>query len=188
MILDTVYIHNPESIFYRHNAKIYNFLNQLKKEKFLKKIGISVYDLFLLKKILQKFRFDVVQVPYNILDRRFEKYFIELKKKDILIYCRSIFLQGALLSKNKNKIISSEEIQNFKIFCKNKKIDEMTACINFVSMNKLINKYIFGVDNSEQLKKILSFKKNYFLLFSKKLSTNNLNIIDPRNWKRYLSK
>lgn len=188
LFLDTVYIHNPEKIFTKQGNRIYNLLVYLKKEKFFRKLGISVYDLFLLKKILKKIKPDVVQLPYNVLDRRFEKYFKILKKKKILIYCRSIFLQGALVSKNDNKVISSKEVQNFKTFCNSNKLQELSACINFVIKNKLISKYIIGVDDSAQLKQILSFKKKNNIIFSKKLLTNNLNIIDPRNWKDYLFK
>ena len=38
--------------------------------------------------------FDIVQVPYSIFDRRFEKYFDLLKRKGKEIQARSVFLQG----------------------------------------------------------------------------------------------
>jgi aryl-alcohol dehydrogenase-like predicted oxidoreductase len=37
---------------------------------------------------------DLVQVPYNYLDRRFEADFESLKKAGVEIHTRSVFLQG----------------------------------------------------------------------------------------------
>ena len=160
---------------------------EFKKKKFFKNIGISVYDLNLLKKIVKNFKIDVVQLPYNIIDRRFEKYFKKLKENKILIYSRSVFLQGALISKQKNKITNSSEIINFKNFTKNRKLNKIYTCINFVKKNNFIDKIIFGVDNSSQLKRILYFKKKKKILYSKKISSSNLDIIDPRYWKNLSS-
>ena len=186
-ILNTIYIHNPEIIFSNSGKKIYKFLLEFKKKKFFKNIGISVYDLNLLKKIVKNFKIDVVQLPYNIIDRRFEKYFKKLKENKILIYSRSVFLQGALISKQKNKITNSSEIINFKNFTKNRKLNKIYTCINFVKKNNFIDKIIFGVDNSSQLKRILYFKKKKKILYSKKISSSNLDIIDPRYWKNLSS-
>ena len=41
---------------------------------------------------------DIVQVPYSILDRKFEPYFELLKEKGVEIHTRSVFLQGLYLN------------------------------------------------------------------------------------------
>ena len=136
-----------------------------------------------MKKIVKNFKIDVVQLPYNLLDRRFEKYFKILKKKRILINIRSVFLQGALIPKSKNKISQSHEIQEFFKIIRKKKLSKIHVCLGFIAKNKLINKIIIGVDNHQQLKEVLNikFEKKHF--YSKNFSTSNLNIIDPRYWK-----
>ncbi len=180
--ISSIYIHNPKLIFTKYGKIIYKNLKYLKKKKLFKNIGVSVYDLKLLKKIVSKLKIDVVQLPYNILDRRFENYFKILKKKKILIYARSVFLQGALLSKKSNKINKSKEVKKFHNFTKKNRVSNLYTCIEFVIKNKLINKVVVGIDNNNQLKQILRFKLQNKNLSLNDLQTNNLKIIDPRYW------
>lgn len=182
--LDTIYLHNPEMIFSDYGKKIFKNLIEFKKKKKFKNIGISVYDLTVLKKIISKYDIDAVQLPYNILDRRFENYFKTLVKKKIKINIRSIFLQGALIPQFNNKISQKPEIKKFLNFIKRKKLNKMKYCLGFVAKKKFINKIIVGVDNFYQLNEILNikFKKDYLTSFN--FSSSNLNIIDPRFWNK----
>ena len=131
---------------------------------------------------MKNFEFDVVQIPYSILDRRFETYFKILKKKKILIFVRSIFLQGALISKRKNYISQSSEVKTFKSFVNKYKINPKHACIQFVLENKLVDKIIVGVDNYKQLRELLDYSYDERLKKLKDISSSNLEIIDPRFW------
>ena len=136
----------------------------------------------MLKKIVKNFKFDVVQIPYSILDRRFENYFKILKKKKILIFVRSIFLQGTLISEQKNYISQSPEVKSFKYFINKYKINPKHACIQFVLENQLVDKIIVGVDHYKQLREILDYSYDKKLKKLKDLSSSNLKIIDPRFW------
>ena len=182
-LINIIYIHNPENLFLKSGKKMFKFMEGLKKEKFFNKIGISVYDLYLLKKIIKNFKIDVVQVPYSILDRRFECYFKILKKKKIRIHVRSIFLQGALISNYKNRVTKSNEVKNFRNLVKKYKINSKYACIHFVLKNRLVDKIIIGVDNYKQLKEILNYSFNLKFNYLEDISSLNTKIIDPRTWK-----
>ena len=74
-------------------------MNFLKKKKIIRKIGVSVYNTNELDKILDKYKIDMVQLPLNLFNRTFlyKNYLKKLKKKNIEIHLRSIFLQGILL-------------------------------------------------------------------------------------------
>ena len=181
-LINIIYIHNPEKLFSAYGKKTFSLLKKLKKKKFFNKIGITIYDLHLLKKIVKNFKFDVVQIPYSILDRRFETYFKILKKKKILIFVRSIFLQGTLISEQKNYISQSPEVKSFKYFINKYKINPKHACIQFVLENKMVDKIIVGVDHYKQLREILDYSYDEKLKKLKDLSSSNLKIIDPRFW------
>lgn len=96
--INTIYIHDPENLFLKSGRKTFNILKSLKKKNFFNKIGISIYDPYILRKIVKNFKIDIVQVPYSILDRRFENYFRILKKKKhfnlrkINFFTRSTFI------------------------------------------------------------------------------------------------
>ena len=70
-------------------------LETLKRKGLVDKVGISLYKTVELDYLLNNnISFDIVQVPYNIFDRRYNEYFSVLKEKNIEIHARSVFLQG----------------------------------------------------------------------------------------------
>ena len=84
---------------------IFNKLNELKKKKIFLKIGVSVYTKIELKKILKKFKIDLVNFPFSVGNTQFadQKLISDIKRKKLEIHIESIFMQGLLLIKNKNK-------------------------------------------------------------------------------------
>ena len=102
--LSGVFIHHPEDLIEKNKIKLYEALLFLRKKKIINKIGVSIYDFNILDKILNEFKIDMVQVPFNILDRRLatKNYLNKIKKKKIQIHVRSIFLQGVLLVNKKS--------------------------------------------------------------------------------------
>ena len=79
------------------------FLKNLEnlKKKYFKNIGISIYDPNCLDKFINNYDFDIVQCPFNILDKRLIRsgWYEKLKNNKIKIHVRSIFLQGLLVDK-----------------------------------------------------------------------------------------
>ena len=127
---------------------------------------------------------DVVQLPLNILDQRFLKPDIIrlIKKYNIKIYSRSIFLRGKILRDNQFKSrLVNKKIELFKIWCEKKKIDRLEACISFVKKYNFINKIVVGFDNTEQLNKIIKIiKKKKYYAITQKFRVKNIKLIDLR--------
>lgn len=184
LTLNTVYIHNPDKIFSNDGILIMKILESYKKKKF-KNIGISVYDLKNIKKILNNFQIDVIQLPYNIIDRRFEKIFEYLKKKKIKIIVRSIFLQGTLID-NRHVLNKEKVFKNFKDFSKKKERNRLDLCVDFIKKNNFIDKIIFGVHNINHFKQITNSNILNKINYPSKLISKETKIIDPRKW--YLQK
>ena len=86
----------------KHGSKIFKNLKHFKKKKYFNKIGISIYDTRVLNFIVSNYDLDIVQCPYNILDKRIliTGWFDKLKKLGIEVHARSIFLQGLLVDKS----------------------------------------------------------------------------------------
>ena len=63
-------IHNSEVLTSKKQDRIYKVFRDLKDRGLCRKIGVSIYDPYLLDTILDKFEFDLIQAPYNIFDRR----------------------------------------------------------------------------------------------------------------------
>ena len=93
--------HDTKILFSKYGAKIYKNLEELKKKKYFQKIGVSIYDTNKLNFLISNYNFDVVQCPYNILDKRILNtgWFDKLKHNGIETHVRSLFLQGLLVNK-----------------------------------------------------------------------------------------
>ena len=93
--IETLLFHDIKILYSNNADKIFKNLEVLKKKKYFKKIGISIYDTKSLKYIVNNFDIDVVQCPYNILDKRILNtgWFDRLKYRGIETHVRSIFLQ-----------------------------------------------------------------------------------------------
>ena len=138
------------------SGDLWNDLICMKKSRRVEKIGFSLYSpdelSFLLDK---KIDFDMVQVPYSVFDRRFEKYFDLLNKKGIEIHARSVFLQGlAFLEADGLPAplkMARPQLENLRQIAGDQKISVGALCLNFVLANRHIDKIIIGVDSLAQL-------------------------------------
>ena len=190
-IYEGVFLHNPEDLIKNKKKQIYDSLINLKKEKKIKKIGISIYNLDNLKKIIKEFKIDIVQIPYNLFDsgRKKKKLLKILKNNKIEIHVRSIFLQGVLLM-NSNKLPLyfrkwKNKFIKFENWCLKNKVSKIQACLNAVLEDKMFNRILISAENEKQLFEIFDainkrIKKDY----PKKLQSNEKKLIDPRLWKR----
>ena len=184
--------HNFET--YLNDKSTFAELINLKKEKKVEKIGFSLYYPRELEILFhENIPFDLLQVPYNLLDRRFETYFSELKNRNIEIHVRSIFLQGLFFKDYNglgNKLLA---FKNFLIelnkFAKKNGIHLDEIALGFALTNSLIDKVVIGVDNSDQLSKLIAIEKNIFnskvfsevneIISGQKISED---LLIPSNW------
>jgi len=186
--LSGVFIHHSEDLIGKNKIKLYEALLFLKKKKIINKIGVSIYDFNILDKILNEFKIDMVQVPFNILDRRLatKNYLNKIKKKKIQIHVRSIFLQGVLLlnkkSIPKNLFKWKNLFKSWHMWIEKNKLSKLQACLNFILRFKQIDVIIFGASSKIQIKQIINTVNKSTKLYPKNIFSNNLRLIDPRQW------
>lgn len=177
---------------YKMDPKLIDELICLKRDKLIKKIGFSLYYPSELDLILsQNIDFDILQIPFSIYDQRFKKYFKELKKRNIEIHVRSVFLQGLVfmnpdkLSKHFDKY--KHQFLSFQNKCLQLNQSISSVCLNYVYGHQEIDRVIIGVCSSKELIDNIVQIQNNSLNFNK-LKFENFEIIDesvilPFNWK-----
>jgi aryl-alcohol dehydrogenase-like predicted oxidoreductase len=184
-----ILVHDYKDLLGYRGKKYLEYLNNLKKKKIVEKIGISIYSPNDLEKIWDFWKPEIVQVPFNILDQRIQNtgWISKLKKFGILVFARSCFLQGLLLSNfrsNKNFKKFNTILDHFSIWCKTKGISRLQACIDFVKLNKNIDYLVIGFNNYTQFDEILkSFNNKKIVKIPNIFGTNKLDLIDPRRWR-----
>ena len=167
---------------------------QLAKERgLIKKIGYSLYSVEQLETLFANNMIpDIIQFPYNILDRRFECFLPKLSALGVEIHSRSVYLQG-LLQMDPNRI--SDYFNPLKphlslireIAIKNQ-LTIGQICLGFVTNNVFINKVVVGIDNLFQLKENISICQTTNLSITILNELNSIevkdnNLINPTNWK-----
>jgi aryl-alcohol dehydrogenase-like predicted oxidoreductase len=186
---DTLLIHNAKHLISPNMGnKIYKQLTEFKKKKIIKNIGVSLYTINDLKKIIAKYDIDVVLMSLNIFDQRIieTKIINMLKRKNIKLYTRSTFLQGLLLipeGKLPTKFYRwNKQFNKFYSQIKKNKISAYDLCLRFVLENPNVDKTLIGIDNFKQFKDILKKRKKINLKLDS-LNCNNLrNLINPAKW------
>jgi hypothetical protein len=182
-----VLIHDYKDLLGKHGKNYLLSLQELKRKKIIKKIGISVYEPQEIKKIWKFWKPDLIQVPLNPLDNRIlDSGWVDiLKKFKVKIFARSVFLQGLLINENRSLRINKNEkiiLNKFRNWCYKNNVSLLQACLHFIKQFKKIDYLVVGFNNSNQLKEIIDVFKKKQIIIPKKFSTNKINLIDPRKW------
>ena len=61
-------------------------------------------------------------------------------------------------------------------------MSNLNACLKFIYNEKHVSKFVVGVENYDQFKKIINYKNDKKRLFFKALASKNKKLIDPRKW------
>lgn len=164
------------------NPNFHKIIKKIKKKYFIKYVGVSLYNVNELNKILKYKKPDIIQIPLNILDKSFLNKDIlkNLKRKKILIHGRSIFLQGLFFKSKKFIFKNFKDIETkYKLLTtiantEKMNLGELSLCWAFNL--KYVDNIVIGVDSLTHLKKNINIIK-------KKLSKNTYSQIDKINIK-----
>ena len=187
---EAILLHNVNDLHSTFKNKIIANLKNLKKQKQVKKIGVSIYSPNDLKVVFANFDPDFIQAPINVFDKRLieSDWMKIIKKKKVSIQARSVFLQGLLLMSpkelKKQKINKKliKQIQDFEKWCKKKKISRLEACLQFINNLNSVSYLTVGVNSKRNLVEILNASKKRKKIDFKDFSLGNTKLIDPRKW------
>ncbi len=166
-------------------------LKKIKAKGFVKKIGISIYDPKELDDLMQLIKFDIVQSPLNIIDRRLEKsgWLSKLYEEGVEVHTRSSFLQGLLLMPRKKIPIQFNQWSSiwdrwFSELSKNN-LNAAEVCLSYPLLLPEVNYVIIGVDSYDQFKSLIKISNNKLQQRNWEfMVSNDQMLINPNNWKK----
>jgi len=173
------YIHHFEDY-----NKIYENLVIHKKDGKVNKIGFSLYHPEELVYILKnKILCDMIQIPYNLFDRRFGSYLEIVKSRGIEVFVRSCFLQGLFFMKE----TENDKVKMIGNFARNNGVNISKVAIDFCLNNEFIDYLVLGSETINQIEdnvKIFTSnnKLNFDSVFLNNIKETDENIILPTNW------
>ena len=183
--VDGLLIHNIDDTKDKRFGKLFYKLNELKEEGVIKKIGFSTYTPEQVDFLLENFDFDLIQVPFNVFDTRLVEggQLKALKKKNIEIHARSVFLQGVLLSFDSLSDYFSTwdaQFEQYQGLVREKELSLLEYALNFALNTQELDKILVGVDSVNQLTDIVNaFKSDVDL---KAFKIDDINLLNPNLW------
>ncbi len=182
--------HNANSLI--SNPGLWKALQKIKENKLVEKIGYSLYNCEQLEKLLAlNFVPDIVQLPYSLLDKKFEVYLPKLKELGTEIHVRSVFLQGLYFMDPSNLPVKLQplkpQLEILKEYCIKFNVSIGALALNYVTSNPYIDKVVIGVDNTFQLLQntgtIESWKHDQQLLDCiNHIDVTDKELLNPANW------
>lgn len=186
--LENLLVHSTLGEFNKkEKIKIIETLKKLKKNRIIKNFGCSIYSPKELYDSTKSNDIDIIQAPLNIFDRRFidkkvEKY---LRRKNIKLQIRSIFLRGLLLydySTLPRKFNYWEDnFKKYQMYLKKNRLNKTSGALSI--LNKVdYTSVVIGFDKYQELKDVVKNLPNNKLLIPKFNIKKKDKIIDPRKW------
>lgn len=190
---DTIYgclFHNANEL--NENKLLWEELLAYKKAGKINNIGYSLYEPSELISLLEEGLVpDIVQVPYSILDRKFEAYFELLKEKGVEIHVRSVFLQGLYFMSDEelDPIYDDlrQSLKEIQLLREKNNLSILEFALCYVIQNKFIDYVVLGVEKPQQLEQIIKASEQKL---SKKtieeiklIQLGNNTMLNPVNWK-----
>ena len=187
--LEGLLLHKPCELLGKNGKEIWKIIQTKKDEGLIKKIGFSIYNPNELEPLLASYQPDIVQAPYNILDRRIKSsgWLQKLNENNIEVQARSIFLQGLLLMSpiKRNKLFYKWRLlwRDLESWLVKNNISALEASLGFAMSERNFDYVIVGVETQKQLEEIIRISNsNCDLNFPESLSTSDVNLIEPVNW------
>lgn len=172
---------------YRSKPYVWDEMISLKRKGLASKIGFSLYAPDELEIILNDgIEFDLLQIPFNIFDRRFAPYLPALRKSGVEIHARSTFLQG-LFFKDRDTLPPILQplrpyLQELDRYVSDNGMSISEAALNFNIQNPCISGVLIGVDNVEQLR--MNLNSIISRKIELKIDIKEKELLNPVNWKQ----
>jgi aryl-alcohol dehydrogenase-like predicted oxidoreductase len=181
-------LHRPEQLLEAGGRALYQILQGLKETGQVQKVGVSVYAPSELEELTPRYRFDLIQAPFNLVDRRLHAtgWLQRLKDEGIEIHTRSAFLQGLLLmpqATRPEKFASWAELwSTWHDWLSRHSISAVQACLAFPLSFSEIDRVLVGADSVSQLGQIITAVTSAAPVDLPDLHCEAENLINPARW------
>lgn len=170
---------------YKNNPKVWDDFVALKESGKVNKIGFSLYSPEELEFILDhKSPFDLIQVPFNIFDKKFLPLMKELHENAVEIHVRSTFLQGLFFKDRETLPEKLKPMKKYLLhldeFSKQSGLSISEIALNYNLQNPYIDGVLIGVDNESQLQTNLSSVKDTPIDIE--IEVKEQELLNPVNW------
>jgi aryl-alcohol dehydrogenase-like predicted oxidoreductase len=185
-----VLLHQSADLVGPHGAAIYDALVEARRRGWCSKIGVSIYAPDDLVALIPKFKIDIVQAPFNVVDRRIAAsgWLDRLQGAGIEVHLRSIFLQGLLLMNKGDRPAAFSRWQwlwdSWDNWVQQQGISPLCACVNFAMARHEATRIVVGLESLQQLAQIITASDSTCEPVPASLSSDDQDLVNPSRWQK----
>jgi aryl-alcohol dehydrogenase-like predicted oxidoreductase len=160
----------------------------------VEQLGFSLYSPELALSALRSDGISMIQIPSNLLDRRFEEagVFSESERQGKHVYVRSIFLQGLLLmdpGRLPDEVrFAAPTLKRVESLAKRNRLSRQHLAIGYARMAYRKAKIVFGAETVEQVRENIvnwksSIPEELPIVIQESFRDIDVKILSPDMWK-----
>jgi len=186
--VDGLLLHRPSQLLGEYGEALFHVLQRLRVQGLVRRIGVSVYSPEELDLLCQRYHFDLIQAPFNIIDKRLANsgWLDRLPLESIDLHVRSIFMQGLLLmgyGERPAKFARWNSLwAKWQSWLSETNQSPLQACLRHALAASQIEKVVVGVDSLAQWQGILRATAGDCPVVPAELECADIELLNPSLW------
>lgn len=188
--LSGLMLHAPDQLLGPRGSEISEALDSLRRSGLTERTGFSIYGVDKLPDLLAVHQPDLVQAPFNLVDRGLisSGWAARLKAEGVELHSRSSFLQGLLLMEPADRPPQFAQFSAvwaaYDSWLAETGLSPTEACLRFTMSEPLIDRVVVGVDSVAQLQSLLAVPETPLPSLPDMPATPDPLLINPAKWSR----
>jgi aryl-alcohol dehydrogenase-like predicted oxidoreductase len=187
--LSGLLLHRPRELLGANGVALHRALCVIRELGEAEKIGVSIYDPEDLELLWPRYALDLVQAPFNVLDRRLVSsgWLARLHDGGVEIHVRSVFLQGLLLMQEGTRPRYFDRWQSvwerWQRWLASENVSALRAALGCALAQRAVGRVVVGVDSVGQLRDILAAGADDAADCPDQLGCSDPELINPSMWR-----
>ncbi len=164
--IDVYILHQADEEILQNETVAETFV-RLREKGVIRATGASTYSVSETKKCIDSGHWDVVQLPFNLMDQSQGETFTLAHEKGVGIVVRSVLFKGILSNKGRHLHTALKDVERhvqlYKDFGTEHSFDIVTLAIKFALSYRQISSVLVGIDRLEYLKKAIAVADGNYL-------------------------
>lgn len=191
--LEGLLVHDAQDLLAQGGDGLWNWMDGLKRDGVVARIGISVYDSETARLLAGRYAVDIVQIPFNLFDQRIVRDgFLDFcRSHSIAVHARSIFLQGVALMQADDLPANLSglrpNLQRLQTLAQTIQRSAPDLALAYVAQWQEIEQIVAGVHHPSQLAQLVRAWQRLDALLAETIAWDDLHcadqrLVDPRLW------
>ncbi|MEH6499797.1 MAG: aldo/keto reductase [Pseudoalteromonas distincta] len=182
-------LHRPGQLLEARGPELFQAMETQRDQGRVERIGISIYAPAELDTLCERYHFDLVQAPFNIMDDRLSEsgWLDRLCELGTDLHVRSVFMQGLLLMPEGTRPGVFDRWADrwlaWQAWLDDTGLTPLQACLRYALSLPQIERVVVGVDSPAQLTEIIAAAEGQCPSRPDAIGCTDESLLNPSLWK-----